>query len=166
MAAGLMIAAGLSAQLMPRVGHKAVILGGIALLTAGVVWMALLKPTSGYVGGLVGPEILFGMAPGAAFTAYNDVILSGVEGEDSGAASSLLEAMQWVGGTVGMAVLVTVYGTAGRHDARHLPAGLSAEGAAHHVLTHGLNVAFATSLVFVVLATLVTATRLKGVRAQ
>jgi EmrB/QacA subfamily drug resistance transporter len=156
MAASLMVCAGITSQLLPRIGPKPVIIGGVVLQIAGALWMSRIHADSGYVAGLLGPVILLGAAPGASFTAANDVILAGVSAKDSGSASSLLEVSQWIGGTVGLSVLVTVYGFAGRGAAGDLPAGVSGKGAADYVLSHGMGAAFIGATVFSILALLVT----------
>ncbi|MGW1926119.1 hypothetical protein ACWCQ0_44005, partial [Streptomyces massasporeus] len=49
-----------------------------------------------------------------------------VEPQESGAASGLLNAMQQVGGSLGLSILVTVFGTASRNEAdTQVPAFLS-----------------------------------------
>ena len=67
--------------------------------------------------------------------------LAGVRPEDSGAASSMVNVMQQVGGSLGLAVLVAVFGTASRNAARHPVAGTAAQAlqAAH---VHGMATAF------------------------
>lgn len=55
---------------------------------------------------------MFGV--GFSVVPLNMVIVSGVPAEDSGAASGLLQALQQIGGALGLAVLVAVYGAAGR----------------------------------------------------
>ena len=63
--------------------------------------------------------------------------------------------MQQVGGSLGLGVLVTVYGTAGRNAAHHPTAGLSAAAEKHHELAHAISAAFTGSAVFLGLTLLV-----------
>jgi hypothetical protein len=56
--------------------------------------------------------------------------------------------MQQVGGALGLAILVAVYGTASRSAAAHPIAGLTAVAQQHHVLAHGMSAAFALAAVF------------------
>jgi hypothetical protein len=93
--------------------------------------------------------VLFGLGGGSVFVPLTSASLVGVRQEDSGAASSLVNVMQQVGGSLGLAVLVAVFGTAYR-DAAHGSA--SAAHAAHAAFTHGVSVAFSLATVFDVAA--------------
>jgi EmrB/QacA subfamily drug resistance transporter len=161
MAAGLMAAAGLAAQLLNRVGHVPVIAAGAALVIVGMVWLSQVSLTTTYAGGILGPVVLFGMGVGIAMTALNELILAGVTPHESGAASSLLESMQWVGTLLGLSVLVTIFGTASRSAAENLPAGLSPQQAANYVQVQGMSMVFVASVFFSVGALLVTFIRVR-----
>ncbi|MEK8173799.1 hypothetical protein NKH77_47285 [Streptomyces sp. M19] len=89
---------------------------GGALVTAGIVWLTQIDGDSSYAGAVVGPMLLFGTGSGLSFLPLNMVILSQVQPQDAGAASGLLQAMQQVGATLGLAILVNLFETA-RKDA-------------------------------------------------
>jgi len=97
------------------------------------------------------------------------VAVSGVEPHEAGAASSLLNVMQQVGGSLGLSILVTVFGTASRNEAAtqvaRLLHGASPETVAQfrqtgqlpaaladQVLAHGISTAFQVAVVFAALA--------------
>ena len=63
--------------------------------------------------------LIFGIGMGVAFVPLTTVSLAGVRPENSGAASSMVNVMQQVGGALGLAILVTVFGTASRNAAAH-----------------------------------------------
>jgi len=151
-----MASAGVTSQLLPRIGSRPVAIAGTVILIAGVLWLSRIAPGSSYAGGILGPTILLGAGPGAVFTAYNGVILHGISSEDSGSASSLLETMQWVGGTLGLSILVTIFGTAARAATQRPPAGLASTALAHYVLIHGMRSVFSVAVVFMVLGLVVT----------
>jgi hypothetical protein len=161
MGAALMVAGGLSMQLLRRTGHRPVVITGIMLVGAGLFWLSRISVSSTYAGAILVPSVIMGLGVGASFTAVNEMILSGVSGRDSGAASSLLEAMQWLGSVPGLSILVTVFGAASRHAASHLPPGLSASGDTRYVLVHGMSAGFTGAIGFTALALLVT---LLGIR--
>ena len=165
MAGALMAMAGITTQLLPRIGDRAVAVLGILMLIGGVFWLSRIGADSSYAAGLLGPELLLGAGPGAVFTAYNGVILHGVASEDSGSASSLLETMQWSGGSLGLSVMVTVFGTAARSAQLHHPASAAAGAGplADYVLAHGMESVFTVSVAFMVLALLLT---VFGLRAR
>jgi EmrB/QacA subfamily drug resistance transporter len=135
----LFTAARLAPRLVPRFGPRRMILTGLPLILVGMLWLTRLSASSGYVGGTLGPMILFGLGAGLVFMPVTLTILSGVRREDSGAASGLLQTMQQVGGALGMAVLVSIFGTVSRHG-----------GA-----VHGAAVAFEVATVFIAVALVV-----------
>ncbi len=104
-------------RLLPRFGAKLLLISGGALITAGMIWLTQVSAATGYLSGLLGPMLLLGVGFGLSFTPLTVVILSGVPGRDSGAASGLLQTMQQVGGSLGIAMLVTQFGTASRNAA-------------------------------------------------
>jgi hypothetical protein len=88
---------------------------------------------------------------------------------EAGAASSLLNVMQQVGGSLGLSILVTVFGTASRNEATFQVARLLRSGPrdaqlqlqqtgqlpgplADQVLAHGISTAFQLAVVFAGLA--------------
>ncbi|WNM34343.1 MFS transporter [Streptomyces sp. Li-HN-5-11] len=139
-------------RLLGRFGTKPVLLTGMTLAALGTGRLALLRPGDGYAAGLLGPLVLVGLGLGMSFMPLNATILSAVAPTEAGAASGLLQTLQWLGGTVGLSVLVTVYGTATRH----------ATGAPDAVLTHGAAHAFGAGALIALAGLLVAATTLTG----
>jgi hypothetical protein len=94
---------------------------------------------------------LLGVGGGLAFVPLTAASLVGVRPEDSGAASSMVNVMQQVGGSLGLAVLVAVFGTASRDAIAHPSAAttaLSAVARQHYVLAHGMSAAFGLAALF------------------
>ncbi len=144
----LFSASQLSARvLVERYGAKPVMVLGISLSTLGMSWLTQLSVHSGYLS-VLGPLVLFGAGNGLAFVPLTATSLAGVDRRHAGAASGLVNVMQQVGGSLGLAILVTVFGTASRHAARLHSAGESAVAYQHHVLADGIATAFAGSAVF------------------
>ncbi|MEU7084251.1 MFS transporter [Streptomyces achromogenes] len=141
-------------RLLARFGTRPVLLTGLSLAALGTGWLALLEPGDGYADGLLGPLVLVGLGLGLSFMPLNATILSAVTPRQAGAASGLLQTLQWLGGTVGLSVLVTVYGTATRHTT----------GSPDAVLTHGAAHAFAAGALLTLTGLLVAATVLTGGR--
>ena len=110
----LFTASQLSARvLLPIVGARRLMTGGITLSTLSVLLLAQLTAHSNYAVVLVS-LLLFGVGNGLAFVPLTAASLEGVARSDAGAASGLVNVMQQVGGALGLAVLVTVFGTATR----------------------------------------------------
>ncbi|MGH3378628.1 MAG: MFS transporter [Actinoallomurus sp.] len=98
--------------LLPRCGARPVMVAGSVLCVAGMVWLTGVSAGSGYATMILGPVLLFGAGTGLVAVAATFVALSSVPRGDSGAASGFLQGMQQVGGSLGVAVLVTVYASA------------------------------------------------------
>src|SRR5262249_54051363 len=121
-------------RLLPRYGSKPLMVTGAALITAGMLWLTQISADTSYFPGLLGPMLLFGIGGGLSFAPLSLMILSGVQRQDSGAASGLLQAMQQVGASLGIAILVTRFGIVRRDVARHPLANLTPEAQAHHIM--------------------------------
>jgi hypothetical protein len=91
------------------------------------------------------------------------IILSGVQRDDSGIASGALQTMQQVGASLGVAILVTIFGMASRaaHPAAH--ASAAAQGRA--VLVTGVQTAFRWDVLFPLAALAVAVLVIQGARA-
>ncbi|MBN6041484.1 MFS transporter [Amycolatopsis sp. 195334CR] len=142
-------------RLLPRFGPKVLTITGCVLMIAGLAWLTRLTPDTAYFPGLFGPMLLMGLGAGTAFTPLNVIVMASVRPEDAGAAGGVLQTMQQLGSTVGLAVLVTVFGVASR----------GVEGALG--LTEGMTAAF-TAAAVIATGTLVVALtfRRKGVTAS
>jgi len=139
----------LASRLLPRLGAKRLTVAGVALTTAGMVWLSQISAGGGYLSGVLGPMLLFGLGVGFPFVALTVLALSGVEPRDTGAASSLVNVMQQVGGSLGLAILVTVFGTASRGAASQSVAGASTATKVRDVLATGISSAFTASTVLI-----------------
>jgi EmrB/QacA subfamily drug resistance transporter len=126
--------------------HRLMIVG-ISFSTLGMLWLTQFGEHSGYFA-LVAPLLVFGLGNGLAFVPLTTTALDGVDPKDAGAASGLVNVMQQVGGSVGLAVLVTVFGSASRSAAAHLPAGLSPAEAARHVFVVAADKSFWMATIF------------------
>ena len=124
-------------RLLPRFGPKPVAIAGTLSMIGGVAWLTQLGVDSTYVTGLLGPMVLMGLGMGLAFSPLNVIIMAGVPARDAGAAGGVLQTMQQTGATLGLAILVTIFGTATR----------SATGTPHDVLVSGMTAAFTGSVV-------------------
>jgi hypothetical protein len=141
----------LAARLLGRFPPVPLAVAGIVPVIVGMAWLSRISPGTSYLPGVAGPMILFGAGIGLAFVPLTTTALAGVRPEDSGAASSMVNVTQQVGGALGLAVLVTVFGAASRG------AALSGLASGHEVLVHGMASAFAVATLFDVGALLVMA---------
>jgi predicted MFS family arabinose efflux permease len=151
----------LAPRMIPRFGGKRLMIIGMLPMIAGMAWLSRVSPDTHYWTGVFPPMVLFGLGGGLAFVPLTAASLVGVRPEDSGAASSMVNVMQQVGGSLGLAVLVAVFGTASRSAAAHPIAGLTAVAQRHHALAHGMADAFALAATFDV-ATLLLVFLMRG----
>jgi EmrB/QacA subfamily drug resistance transporter len=170
----IILGAGISQRLLPVLGPKPFMVTGSAITGVGLFWQTLISPDSSYVSGVLGPMFLFGFGMGLNFVTLTLTAVSGVSPHEAGAASSLLNASQQVGGSLGLSILVTVFGTASRNEAeKQIPSFMTqatdeqkAEFArthelpgswGHEVLTQGIATAFTAAVAMVAIALLTAA---------
>ena len=129
---------------------------GLVLALGGMAWIRGVSASTQYFPQLLFPMMLMGIGMGIAFIPLTQSGIAGVRQEDSGAASGLVNAFHQVGGSVGLAVLVTIFGTVSRNAAKHPVAGLAPQLQAKHDLAHAISVSLTGSAVFLAVALLVT----------
>lgn len=121
------LAAGrLAPRLITRWGVRAVVISGATLSAGGMFWIATVSPTSGYATTLLGPIMLFGAGNVLVAVAATYVALDRVPTEIAGATSASLQVSQQLGAALGVAALVAVFGSGGRH--LDDPAGTAVNG--------------------------------------
>jgi EmrB/QacA subfamily drug resistance transporter len=148
-----------SRVLIHRVHAKVLMVGGVALGVTGFALASGLDPTSSY-GHVLASLLLFAVGNGLSFVPLTQAALEGVPAKDAGAASGLVNVTQQLGGTLGVAILVTVFGHFSRHASTLL--GGSAAAQAQHAFTVGASHAFMAAALFLVAALVLVAA---GVRA-
>ncbi|RKT53858.1 MFS transporter [Saccharothrix australiensis] len=94
--------------LTPRFGPNVLIPLGLLAAAAGSIWLARLDTTSSYAGGVLGPAIVAGFGFGLVVSLGSAVATVGVQPQDAGAASALVNTVQQVGGSIGTALLSTL----------------------------------------------------------
>lgn len=145
---------------------------GSVLAAAGLSWLTFTDIHSSYAGSILGPMLVFGLGMGMNFVSLTLMAVSGVARHETGAASGMLNATQQVGGSLGLSILVTVFGTASRNEAAdQVPKFLGQASAAQRVmfrrtgalprpwsdqvLTSGITAAFIMAAIFALLAAVI-----------
>lgn len=159
--AGIVVAAGTASQLIMRVGAKPLALLGTALTASGLLWLAQIEPTSSYVGGLLGPMIVFSVGLGLTFMPLTLAAVAQVGEGDAGIASGVLNTTQQIGGSIGLAALTTVASTVltnGLRDGRLAPPipGQPLSLEQQHVVVDSWTSAFQVSAGLAALAFVIT----------
>jgi MFS family permease len=112
-AVGGFFGSGVGAVAMVKIGRPILHIG-LAIMAAGIValWFAVgsidVATTPGYFR-LTPALLLFGFGMGMIFVPLFDIIMGEVEDHEVGSASGLLEALQQLGASLGVAVLATVF---------------------------------------------------------
>jgi len=100
--------AGVCAAIIPRTGARPLLIAGSAITAGGMLWISRINVHSTYLHGLLVPMVVATIGFGILFVPMNLVAMARVEPENSGIASSLLNAGEQIGGSTGLAVLGTV----------------------------------------------------------
>ena len=148
---------GFSARLTGRFGPANVLLGGLALIAAGLAWLTRVPVDGRYLTDLLPAFVLMGVGAGVAFPSLMTLAMAGAAPEDSGLASGVANTTQQIGGALGLSALATLASTRS-HDLAAAGHGTAA------ALTGGYQLAFTVSLALVVAAFPVTALVVRPVR--
>jgi EmrB/QacA subfamily drug resistance transporter len=147
----------LASSLVDRFTPKPVLIVGLLLATAGFVLFTRINGHGDYASHVVPAMIVMGAGLGMSFVAITIAATSGVSPAESGLASGLLNTTQQVGGSLGLAILVSVSNsrtTSALDDGSVLPAAL----------THGFKGAFGVSAALCAIGVVVALALLPGRR--
>jgi predicted MFS family arabinose efflux permease len=104
----------ISPRIAARIGLPAMLLVGAVGTTTSFVLLSQLGAHSSYAGSMLVPFIINGAFASMVFTASTALGLEGVDAAHAGSASGLVQTMQQLGGSVGLAVIASVYAANGR----------------------------------------------------
>src|SRR5580693_8831674 len=127
---------------LPRLGPRVLIATGMLFGAGGMTYLTQLTVTTSYLGGILPPLLILGLGFGMIFAPAINTATAGVQRQDSGVASALVNTMQQVGGSIGTSALSTIALTA---TASYLAAHHTGPVAPLTAATHGYTVAFAVS---------------------
>jgi EmrB/QacA subfamily drug resistance transporter len=144
-----------AAQLNTRFGARAVLLAGLASMTAGLALFVRAPMTASYFVDVLPSMVLLGVGGGLSFPAVMTLGMSGATERDAGLISGLVNTTAQVGGSLGLAVLATL--ATSRTD-QLLASGQSVPAA----LTGGYHLAFGIGASLVAAAIVVAATVLRS----
>jgi EmrB/QacA subfamily drug resistance transporter len=135
----IMLMAGVSSQLVGRIGARPLLIAGSSFAAGGMFWLSRITEHSTYVGGLLGPIIVTAAGLGMLFMPLTLVALNRVQERDAGVASSLVNTGQQVGGSIGLAILGTVAWTVVADTARSSAAAAHAAAAKAAAAGHAVK---------------------------
>ncbi|MFU8874970.1 MFS transporter [Micromonospora sp. SL4-19] len=99
-------------KLMPRLGPKPMVIAGMLLNAAGMLWLTRIDAHSGYASALLGPLMVTGAGMGLIFGMVAATGTFGVAPQDAGVASASINTGQQLGGSIGTALLNTIAASA------------------------------------------------------
>ena len=156
MVAAIMVTAtSSSTKLLPRVGPRPLIPTGMVLTALGLVYLTGIEVDSSYAGAILPGIIVMGVGFGLIMAPSFATATRGVEPTDAGVASAMVNTSQQVGGSLGVALLSTVFADAvsGYTAAVGTPAALAQAEAA----VHGNSMAFWWAAGILMVGAIVTA---------
>lgn len=160
----LFVVSRLAPRFMPVIGAKRLMVIGMVPVVVGMGWLSRVSPSTTYWADVFVPMMLFGVGMGIVFVPLTTASLAGVRAEDSGAASSMVNVLQQVGGSLGLAVLVAVFGTSYRDALSRPLAHVTPVAQAHHALARGMASAFGLATLLDVATLLVIVLLIRGQR--
>jgi EmrB/QacA subfamily drug resistance transporter len=106
--AGVIAGSLLSTQILPRFGARIPMTLGLAMAAAGMVVLTRLGTTNDYWSLVLPAQIVISVGLGIVFGPLTSTALVGVDNRDAGVASALVNAVQQIGGSLGIALLNTI----------------------------------------------------------
>ncbi len=106
--AGVILSAGLAAQLLPRFGPRWVTASGFVLAVVGMLLLTMMTVDTTYVTQILPALIIMSIGMGLIFVPMSAVALFAIGNHDAGVASAVLNTSQQIGGSIGIAFLNTI----------------------------------------------------------
>ncbi len=115
--------------LVTKIGVRPLLMAGPLFAGAGFLWLSRLSETGGYWSHLLAPLMLVSIGMGLMFVPLTLMVVSHVRNDEAGAASSLLNIGQQVGGSIGLAAIGTIAWTSVANSVTSQMAAAAAGGA-------------------------------------
>ena len=135
---------GVAGQLVTRVGVKPVMVVGMTMLTAGLLYFTQVSVGGSYVRDLLPGFLIIGVGIGFSFVPISIAALAGVKPAEAGLASGLINTSQQIGGALGIAALSTI-------ATSHTTDSLGTGAALPDALVNGFHSAFVVGAVIAAL---------------
>jgi EmrB/QacA subfamily drug resistance transporter len=155
------ISAGISSQLLSRVGTRPVIVTGALIAAGGLYWLSRIPVHGSYLSDLLPGMIVLSLGFGPVFVGVTTAANAGVPADKAGLAAALLNASQQLGGALGLAIF-SALATSQTH---HL---LAAHTPPADALTAGFQRALLAGSLFILAAAVIAlrATNTRGEPSQ
>jgi len=131
----------LSSRLVQRFGAKRLLVTGMLMLAAGLLWFTDLPAGGSYAGNVLAPSLVVAVGMGIAFVPVTLAAVSGVAPQEAGLASGIVNTSRLFGGALGLAILATIATSTTNSDLhRHIAPGVA--------LSNGFETAFVVGAAF------------------
>lgn len=150
----------IAARLLPRLGPRPLIPPGMAIAAAGLALITGITTDSSYAGNVLPGLLVMGVGFGLIMAPSFETATNGVAPSDAGVASAMVNTSQQIGGSLGTALLSTMFANAAASFVA--PAGLAPPLAAAEAAVHGYTVAFWWGAAVLAIGGLVTAFTLRS----
>ncbi|MFE9577087.1 MFS transporter [Nocardia sp. NPDC006044] len=134
-------------KLARQLNIRALLVTALALLAAGLAWLARTSVDSRFLTGIAAPSLLVGAGLGVAFVLLTARATAGVPAADTGLAGGLINTTRQIGGALGLAGLLAIATTAGDSGVQPPPSQLA----------HAYGAVFTATAVIAAAAALLTA---------
>jgi EmrB/QacA subfamily drug resistance transporter len=153
---GVIISSTIASKTLPIFGPRILATGGFLAAMLGLLWLTQLPVHSSYALHVVPAELLISLGMGHVFVPLSSTALLGVPNHDAGVASALVNTMQQVGGSLGVAFLNTIATSATASYA------LSHGGNSAAAVVHGFTTTFAIGVGIFAVAAVLTFLLIRG----
>ena len=144
----VVIAAGVTSQLIPRIGTRPVIVAGALIGAGGLYWLSRIPVHGSYASDLLPGMVVLAFGLGPMFVAVTTAANAGVPAEEAGLAAALLNASQQLGGALGLAIYSAIATSRTRAE-------LAAHASLPHALTAGFSRALLVGSIFILAAAVI-----------
>ncbi|CAI7973757.1 Puromycin resistance protein pur8 [Frankia sp. Hr75.2] len=156
--AGIVLAAGVSSQLMPRVGTRPIIAGGSLIAAGGMYYLSRIPVDGSYLTDLLPGLLVMSVGLGAVFVTVTTAANAGVPTDKAGLAAGLLNTSLQLGSALGLAIFSALATARTNHV-------LAEHAAPAQALTSGLQRALLAGSLSVLAAAFI-ALRAPNIRTQ
>jgi EmrB/QacA subfamily drug resistance transporter len=144
--AGIVLAAGVTTQLIPRIGTRPVIATGTLIAAAGMYYLSRVPVDGSYLTDLLPGLVVMSIGLGAVFVTVTTAANAGVPADEAGLAAGLLNTSLQLGSALGLAIFSAIATARTDH--------VLADGAAPaHALTAGFGAAVLAGSIALLAAT-------------
>ncbi|MEI8065943.1 MAG: MFS transporter [Actinomycetes bacterium] len=151
---GVILFAGVAAQLLPKVGPRPLMVTGLVGASAGLLLLSRITPTSSYTTHLLPAMVLMSTSMALFFIPSASTGLHNAGLHDAGVASAMINTSQQIGGSLGAALLNTVAISSATAFAKgHTTLGAQTQA---YAAVHGFSTAFKFGAGFLFLGAVVS----------